>query len=177
MDVYLRAKFEVSGLSLTTFRWGNFTSPPPQNEPLKSPPKSGLKGGGTEQKWRDTKTLKNGGGGGGCGAGSRSGCCKKWGGGRLEPPYELWPLKHCGMGLINWSGLLISILGKQLVSFDCSNNSGTVQAFQWIFWTLAINCPIQRGFFKHSAGDLLLALRFLGGLYNFCNFVIIFPLL
>ena len=50
MDVYLRAKFEVSGLSLTTFRWGNFTSPPPQNEPLKSPPKSGLKGGGTEQK-------------------------------------------------------------------------------------------------------------------------------
>ena len=30
---------------------------------------------------------------------------------------------------------------------------------------------VQRGFFRTSAGDLLPALRFLGGLYNFCNFV------
>ena len=37
--------------------------------------------------------------------------------------------------------------------------------------------PVQRGFFKNSAGDLLPALRFLGGLYNFCNFAIIFSLL
>ena len=34
--------------------------------------------------------------------------------------------------------------------------------------------PVQRGFFTNSAGDLLSALGFLGGLYNFCNFVIIF---
>ena len=33
---------------------------------------------------------------------------------------------------------------------------------------------MQRDFFKNSAGDLLPAIRFLDGLYNFCNFVIIF---
>ena len=37
--------------------------------------------------------------------------------------------------------------------------------------------PVQRGFFKNSTGDLLPALRFLGGLYKFCNFVIIFSLM
>ena len=49
MGVYLRAKFEVSSIILPAFRQGgggggNFTpSPtPPQNEPLKSPPRLGL---------------------------------------------------------------------------------------------------------------------------------------
>ena len=37
--------------------------------------------------------------------------------------------------------------------------------------------PVQRGFFKNRMGNLLPALRFLGGLYNFCNFVIIFFLM
>ena len=37
--------------------------------------------------------------------------------------------------------------------------------------------PVQRGSFKNSAGDLLPALSLLGGLYNFCNFVIIFSLI
>ena len=37
--------------------------------------------------------------------------------------------------------------------------------------------PVQRGFFKNSEGDLLHALMFLGGLYNFYNFVIIFSLM
>ena len=37
--------------------------------------------------------------------------------------------------------------------------------------------PMQRGFFKNNAGNLLPALRFLGGLYNFCNCVIKFSLL
>ena len=32
--------------------------------------------------------------------------------------------------------------------------------------------PVQRDFSKNGAGDLLSALRFLGGVYNFCNFVI-----
>ena len=36
---------------------------------------------------------------------------------------------------------------------------------------------VQRGFFTNSAGNLLPALGFLGGLYNFCNFVIIFCLM
>ena len=37
--------------------------------------------------------------------------------------------------------------------------------------------PVQRGFFKNRMGNLLPALRFLGGMYNFCNFVVIFFLM
>ena len=36
--------------------------------------------------------------------------------------------------------------------------------------------PMQRSFFKNSMCDLVFALRFLGGLYNFSNFVIVFSL-
>ena len=36
---------------------------------------------------------------------------------------------------------------------------------------------MQERFFKNSTGDLLPALRFLDGLYNFCNFVIILSLM
>ena len=49
MGVYLRAKFEVSSIILTGFRQGGILPPPhththtPQNEPLKSPPRLGLK--------------------------------------------------------------------------------------------------------------------------------------
>ena len=47
MCVYLHAKFEVSGIILTRFRYGIIpppTPPPqPQNEPFKSPPRLGLK--------------------------------------------------------------------------------------------------------------------------------------
>ena len=48
MGLYLRAKFEVSCIILTTFRQGRvILAPPPlsppQNEPLKSPPRLGLK--------------------------------------------------------------------------------------------------------------------------------------
>ena len=37
--------------------------------------------------------------------------------------------------------------------------------------------PVQRGFFTNSMSDLLPTLRFLGELYNFCNFVITFSLI
>ena len=37
--------------------------------------------------------------------------------------------------------------------------------------------PLQRGFFKNSTGDVLLSLRLLSKLYNFCNIVIIFSLM
>ena len=37
--------------------------------------------------------------------------------------------------------------------------------------------PAQREFFTEKAGDLLPALGFMGGLYNFCNFAIIFSLI
>ena len=49
MCVYLRAKCEVSRKIRTSFRWGRGgilppTAPlPPQNEPLKSPPRLGLR--------------------------------------------------------------------------------------------------------------------------------------
>ena len=45
MGVYLRAKFEVSSIILTSFRQGVILPPPPipQNEPLKSPPRLGFK--------------------------------------------------------------------------------------------------------------------------------------
>ena len=46
MGVYLHAKFEVSSIILTSFRQGvEVILPPPsppQNEPLKSPPRLGL---------------------------------------------------------------------------------------------------------------------------------------
>ena len=44
MSVYLRAKFEVSSIILTGFRQGVILPPlpPPQNEPLRSPPRLGL---------------------------------------------------------------------------------------------------------------------------------------
>ena len=49
MGVYLHAKFEDSSIILTSFRQGVILPlsplpPPPQNKPLKSPPKLGLKG-------------------------------------------------------------------------------------------------------------------------------------
>ena len=37
--------------------------------------------------------------------------------------------------------------------------------------------PLEIGFFTNGGGDLLPILGFLGGLYNFCNFVIIFSLM
>ena len=37
--------------------------------------------------------------------------------------------------------------------------------------------PLQRGFFKNSAGSLLPAQRLPGGLYNACDFVIMFSLM
>ena len=46
MDVYLRTKFEVSSIILSSFRQGVILLPPPppapRNEPLKSPPRLGL---------------------------------------------------------------------------------------------------------------------------------------
>ena len=37
--------------------------------------------------------------------------------------------------------------------------------------------PMQEHFFKNSTCDLLTALKFLGRLYDFCNFVIILSLM
>ena len=43
--------------------------------------------------------------------------------------------------------------------------------------SMNILCAVQEGFFKNSAGNLLPTLKFLDGLYNVCNFVIILSLL
>ena len=58
-------------------------------------------------------------------------------------------------------------------SFSQFRLKGTsyMQAFQWIFCTCVINFSSKR-FFKSGAGDLLPALRFLGGLHNFCNYIV-----
>ena len=40
--LYIRPKFQVSSQILISFRQGFLTQPPPQNEPLKSPPRLGL---------------------------------------------------------------------------------------------------------------------------------------
>ena len=51
MGVYLRAKFEVSSIILAGFRQGVILPPPPpQNEPLKSPPRLGLRN--KKKKWQ-----------------------------------------------------------------------------------------------------------------------------
>ena len=42
MGVYLRAKFDVSSIILTSFRQGVILALPPQNELLKKPPRLGL---------------------------------------------------------------------------------------------------------------------------------------
>ena len=51
MCVYLRAKFEVSSIILTSFRQGGLISPSAsQNKPLKSPPRLELKANPDQQK-------------------------------------------------------------------------------------------------------------------------------
>ena len=60
MDVYLRAKFEVSSIILTSFRPPPHP-PSPQNEPLKTLPRLGLKRRRTEhaQFKNESKTKQN----------------------------------------------------------------------------------------------------------------------
>ena len=50
----------------------------------------------------------------------------------------------------------------------------TTQALQRTFCVWVINHLCKGVFFKSSMDSLLPALRFLGGLYNFCNFIIYF---
>ena len=58
MGVYLPAIFEVSSIILTSFRQGGGrNSSPPQNEPLKSPPRLGLKGDSTCSTRMDNSLL------------------------------------------------------------------------------------------------------------------------
>ena len=59
MSVYLRAKFEVSSIILTSFRQGVILPPPPppQNEPLKSPPRLGLINLSDKRIWKFCQGL------------------------------------------------------------------------------------------------------------------------
>ena len=50
--------------------------------------------------------------------------------------------------------------------------SGTITGLSMNILCAGDKLPMQRGFPKNGMGSLLPALRFLGGLYNFCNFVI-----
>ena len=65
----------------------------------------------------------------------------------------------------------------------CGTNHIPRKALPKMFADLSMNIlhtcdklPVQECVFKNSAGDSLPAVRFLGGLYNFCNFVIILSL-
>ena len=53
----------------------------------------------------------------------------------------------------------------------------TITGFSMNILCVGDKSPVQRGFFTNSAGDLLPTPGFQGGLYNFCNFVIIFSLM
>ena len=64
--------------------------------------------------------------------------------------------------------LVTSVENWFVISLDKLFEKMFKQAFQWIF------CVHKETFSKIA--DLLLSLRFLGGLYNFCNFIIIFSL-
>ena len=68
------------------------------------------------------------------------------------------------------------------VSIDFPLNSQQDVLFHLIGLSMNIlntgdKLPKQRGFFTNSMGDLLPALGFLAGLYNFCNFGIMFSLM
>ena len=61
MCLYLHTKFQVSSITLTSFeqrRLDNFTLPPPQNKPLKSPPILGfIMGLGSKSVFNWSNTL------------------------------------------------------------------------------------------------------------------------
>ena len=66
--------------------------------------------------------------------------------------------------MFNIYGILIWVSQKPQKIEKNSLCKSPPNPFKWIF------SPAQRGFFKNRAGDLLPALRFLGGLCNFCNY-------
>ena len=83
---------------------------------------------------------------------------------------KIVPVRSVGMGSVRcWC--------KPSHFVNCIVLSFIGQAFQWIFCAQAINRPCKEVFFTYSADDLLPARGFLGGLYNFCNFAIIFSLM
>ena len=104
---------------------------------------------------------------------------------RVAKYWDIEILGWCPVAsLTSWGGASLALVG-------CPSCDGvTIKMPYWVFYinqlcTLALlmnilhtgNMPMQRGFFTNSAGYLLPALGFLGGLYNFLNFVIIFSLM
>ena len=84
----------------------------------------------------------------------------------------------------------VSILGKTkpVLNIFCSDGSSFYNdndnnkndnntGFSMNILCVDNKSPVQRDFYKNGTMDLLPALRFLGSLYNFCNFVIIFSLI
>ena len=90
---------------------------------------------------------------------------------------ELWNTNHKSLdrtlvyvdgGLLHMNNILI-VLYKQFHFLDSGRSMNILRVGnKW---------PMERGFFTNSAGNLLPTLGFLGGLYNFSNFVIIFSLM
>ena len=89
------------------------------------------------------------------------------------------PLKnfHCVSLFCVLSKVFEKLLNNRFVNY--LQKCDLLSDFQYGFTGLSINIlhvgdksPMQRGFFNNSAGDLLPTSSFLGGLYNFCIFVI-----
>ena len=76
-------------------------------------------------------------------------------------------------------GALFTCLASRAVHIECTCSMDT-DTFTGLLTNILCagnKSPLQRGFFTNSAGDLLPTIAFLGGLYNFLNFVIIFSLM
>ena len=75
---------------------------------------------------------------------------------------------------LNWFHFLILERGLLVILIDCMiflSPLLDVTALSMNILRMGNKLPLQERFFKNSVGDLLPTLRFLGGLYNFCNFV------
>ena len=84
---------------------------------------------------------------------------------------------HCVSLFCVLSKVFEKLLNNRFVNY--LQKCDLLSDFQYGFTGLSINIlhvgdksPMQRGFFNNSAGDLLPTSSFLGGLYNFCIFVI-----
>ena len=67
--------------------------------------------------------------------------------------------------------MLTIVLNQTSEKLD--NTQSAYTGLSMNIWRAGDKSPVQRGFLINNVDDLLPALRFLSGLYNFCNFVII----
>ena len=62
--------------------------------------------------------------------------------------------------------------GNSAVFFFHADVSNQISGLSMNILSVGDKSLVEKGFFSNSAADLLPALGFLGGLYNFCSFII-----